>query len=63
MVVVSIMAFGTPARADVPTEIRALEERFVAAFKAKDVDAIMKQTVWKHWFSAAKWAEEVFSGW
>ena len=38
----SIIAFGAPARAEVPTEIRALEERFVAAFKAKDVDAIMK---------------------
>ena len=38
----SIIAFGAPARAEVPTEIRALEERFVAAFKAKDVDGIMK---------------------
>ena len=38
----SIMAFGASARADVPAEIRALEERFVTAFKAKDVDAIMK---------------------
>jgi uncharacterized protein (TIGR02246 family) len=36
------MALGAPARADVPAEIRALEERFVAAFKAKDVDTIMK---------------------
>ena len=38
----SIVAFGSPARADAGAEIRALEERFVAAFKAKDVDAIMK---------------------
>ena len=37
-----VMAFGAPARADVPADIRALENRFVAAFKAKDVDAIMK---------------------
>ncbi len=38
----SIMVFGAPAWADAPADIRALEERFVAAFKAKDVDAIMK---------------------
>ena len=38
----SIMAFGTPAHADARADIRALEDRFVAAFKAKDVDAIMK---------------------
>jgi uncharacterized protein (TIGR02246 family) len=37
-----VLALGAPARADAPAEIRALEERFVAAFKAKDVDAIMK---------------------
>ena len=41
-VALSIMAFGAPARADAGADIRALEERFVAAFKAKDVDAIMK---------------------
>ena len=38
----SIMVFGAPAWADAPADIRALEDRFVAAFKAKDVDAIMK---------------------
>jgi len=38
----SIMTFGTPAWADAAADIRALEDRFVAAFKAKDVDAIMK---------------------
>ena len=38
----SVMAFGAPAWADAPADIRALEDRFVAAFKAKDVDAIMK---------------------
>jgi uncharacterized protein (TIGR02246 family) len=38
----SIMAFGAPARADAGADIRALEDRFVAAFKAKDADAIMK---------------------
>jgi uncharacterized protein (TIGR02246 family) len=41
-VAVSIMAFGASARADAGADIRALEERFVAAFKARDVDAIMK---------------------
>jgi ketosteroid isomerase-like protein len=40
--VLSIMTFGAPAWADAGTDIRALEDRFVAAFKAKDVDAIMK---------------------
>jgi len=40
--ILSIMVFGAPAWADAPTDIRALEDRFVAAFKAKDVDAIMK---------------------
>jgi ketosteroid isomerase-like protein len=38
----SIMVLGAPARADDRADIRALEERFVAAFKAKDPDAIMK---------------------
>src|SRR5690348_7667442 len=38
----SMMAFGSPAQADAKADIRALEERFVAAFKAKDLDAIMK---------------------
>ena len=38
----SIIAFGTPAWADARADIKALEDRFVAAFKAKDVDAIMK---------------------
>ena len=38
----SVMAFGGPAWPDAPADIRALEDRFVAAFKAKDVDAIMK---------------------
>jgi uncharacterized protein (TIGR02246 family) len=41
-VVFSVMALGAPARADAGADIRALEERFVAAFKAKDLDAIMK---------------------
>jgi ketosteroid isomerase-like protein len=38
----SIMIFGAPAWADAAADIRALENRFVAAFKAKDPDAIMK---------------------
>ena len=42
LVVLSMMAFGGSARADAGADIRALEERFVAAFKAKDLDAIMK---------------------
>jgi uncharacterized protein (TIGR02246 family) len=37
-----IMALGGPVWADAASDIRALEDRFVAAFKAKDVDAIMK---------------------
>jgi len=38
----SIIAITPPARADARSDIKALEDRFVAAFKAKDVDAIMK---------------------
>ncbi|MGC2202351.1 MAG: SgcJ/EcaC family oxidoreductase [Stellaceae bacterium] len=37
-----IMGFGAPARADASADIKALEHRFVAAFKAKNVDGIMK---------------------
>src|SRR5690242_2710612 len=37
-----VIAAGAPAGAGVPPDIKALEDRFVAAFKAKDVDAIMK---------------------
>jgi uncharacterized protein (TIGR02246 family) len=40
-VALSIVAFGPPARADARADIKALEDRFVAAFKAKDVDGIM----------------------
>src|ERR1700740_233978 len=36
------MTGGAPAWAERAADIRALEDRFVAAFKAKDVDAIMK---------------------
>ena len=42
LVALGMMAFAAPARADAGAEIRALEERFVAAIKAKDLDAIMK---------------------
>jgi uncharacterized protein (TIGR02246 family) len=38
----SMMASDTPARADARSDIKALEDRFVAAFKAKDVDSIMQ---------------------
>jgi len=41
-VALSALTFGTPARADARADIKALEERFVAAFKAKDVEAIMR---------------------
>ena len=42
LLVLSIMTVGAPAWADATADIRALEDRFVAAFKAKDLDAIMK---------------------
>jgi ketosteroid isomerase-like protein len=42
VVVLSIMASGTPARADARADIKALEQRFGAAVQAKDVDAIMQ---------------------
>jgi uncharacterized protein (TIGR02246 family) len=42
LIALSVTASGTPARADARGEIKALEDRFIAAFKAKDVDAIMK---------------------
>jgi uncharacterized protein (TIGR02246 family) len=38
----SMIALATPARADARADIKALEDRWVTAFKAKDVDAIMK---------------------
>ena len=41
-VALSMTAFGAPARADAGADIKGLEERFVAAVKAKDLDAIMK---------------------
>jgi uncharacterized protein (TIGR02246 family) len=42
LLTLSIILFGAPAWAGAPADIKALEDRFVAAFKAKDVDAIMK---------------------
>ena len=38
----SIIAFGTAAYADAKADITALENRFVAAFKSKDLNGIMK---------------------
>src|SRR5216684_6654257 len=38
----AMLALGKPAWADARAEIQALEDRFIAAVKAKDVDAIMK---------------------
>src|SRR6516162_4760382 len=42
LVALTMTAFIATARADPTADIKALEDRFVAAFKAKDVDAIMK---------------------
>jgi len=39
---VSALWLCPAAKADAQSDIKALEDRFVAAFKAKDVDAIMK---------------------
>ncbi len=41
-VALTIRAIGTPARADAQSDIKALEDRFITAFKAKDLNAIMK---------------------
>jgi uncharacterized protein (TIGR02246 family) len=38
----SLLSLCPAAKADAQSDIKALEDRFVAAFKAKDVDAIMK---------------------
>ena len=38
----SMIGFCAPAWADATVDIRALEDRFVAAFKAKNVDAVIK---------------------
>src|SRR5260370_15467737 len=38
----AMLALGRPASADARADIQALEDRFVAAVKTKDVDAIMK---------------------
>src|SRR5215469_13708965 len=38
----SMIGFCAPAWADATADIRALEDRFVAAFKAKNADAVMK---------------------
>ena len=42
---VALLALCPAAKADAGADIRALEERVLAAFKAKDVDAIMKAYV------------------
>jgi len=41
LIALSAVAFGTPARADARGDIKVLEDHFVAAFRAKDLDAIM----------------------
>ncbi len=43
-VVLTLLAlvFCPPAKADAREDIKALEDRFIAAVKAKDLDAIMK---------------------
>lgn len=40
--VLSMIVFGGPARADNRADIIALENRFVAAFRARDLDGIMR---------------------
>jgi len=42
LVALTMTTFAATARADPTADIKALEDRFVAAFKAKDVDGIMK---------------------
>src|SRR5215471_14129513 len=42
LLALTMTTFAATARADPTADIKALEDRFVAAFKAKDVDAIMK---------------------
>ena len=42
LVALTMTAFAATALADPTADIKALGDRFVAAFKAKDVDAIMK---------------------
>jgi hypothetical protein len=42
LVALAMMAFCAPVMADAGGDIRALGERFVAALKTKDLDAIMK---------------------
>jgi uncharacterized protein (TIGR02246 family) len=39
---VSVLSLCPAAKADSQSDIRALEDRFIAAFKAKDLDGIMK---------------------
>ena len=39
---ISLVALCAVAKADAQSDIKALENQFMAAFKAKDVDAIMK---------------------
>jgi uncharacterized protein (TIGR02246 family) len=39
---VSALSFCPAAKADAQSDIKALEDRFIAAVKAKDLDAIMK---------------------
>jgi len=40
--ILATLGSAPAARADARSDIQALEDRFVAAFKAKDLDAIMK---------------------
>lgn len=42
LMTLSSLALSPAANADARADIKALEDRFVAAFKAKDIDAIMK---------------------
>ncbi|HXQ67316.1 MAG TPA: nuclear transport factor 2 family protein [Alphaproteobacteria bacterium] len=42
LMTLSSLALSPAANADARADIKALEERFIAAFKAKDIDAIMR---------------------
>jgi uncharacterized protein (TIGR02246 family) len=42
LITLASLALSPPAKADARADIKALVDRFIAAFKAKDIDAIMR---------------------
>jgi|SRR5208282_802110 len=42
LITLSSLALSPPAKADARADIKVLVDRFIAAFKAKDIDAIMR---------------------